>query len=67
MNEFANIVKNKNVLLVGNSSFILEQNKAEYIDSMEFVIRFNLAPLHQHKHYANIGRKIDAWFFTMMS
>lgn len=67
MNLFANIIKDKQVILVGNSSSILEQDKANFIDSHEFVIRFNLAPMNQSKYSHKIGNKIDGWFFTMVS
>ena len=65
MDNFIQLIKDKEVLLVGNSSSLLTGSWADDIDSHEFVIRFNLAPMHQ-SGYPNIGKKIDAWFFTMI-
>jgi chemotaxis methyl-accepting protein methylase len=39
MKDFADLVKDKNVLLIGNSSSIKNKDYSELIDSYEFVIR----------------------------
>ena len=67
MHNLIKLLDGKQVLLIGNSSSILQQDKADFIDSHEFVIRFNLAPTNQSKYYHKIGKKIDGWFFTMVS
>jgi len=64
MKEFANLVKNKNVLLVGNGSSVLEKDYSKAIDSYEFVIRFNYAIEEFHK-FQYCGKKIDAWFYSI--
>lgn len=61
--KLSDLVKGKNVLLVGNSKSLLKNNNAALIDSYEFVIRFNLSIGKLHKY--NIGKKCDAWVFAM--
>ena len=61
--KLSDLVKDKNVLLVGNSKSLLEKNNAELIDSYEFVIRFNLSIARLHNY--NIGNKCDAWIYAM--
>lgn len=63
MNEFAQLVKDKQVLLVGNGNSLVKRDNSKLIDSYEFVIRFNLAIKKEHPHQ---GKKIDAWFYTMV-
>lgn len=62
--RLSNLVKGKQVLLVGNSASLLQSNSANLIDSYEYVIRFNLAIGHFHSY--NIGKKCSAWVFAMM-
>jgi hypothetical protein len=62
--KLSDLVEGKNVLLVGNSSSLLESDKSSFIDSFEFVIRFNLSIAHLHKH--RIGRRCDAWVYAMV-
>jgi hypothetical protein len=57
------LVKDKNVLLVGNSSTLLKKDNSDLIDSFEFVIRFNLSIAHLSSY--SIGTKCDAWVFAM--
>ena len=61
--KLSDLVKDKNVLLVGNSKSLLEKDNATLIDSYEFVIRFNLAVGKLHNY--NIGNKCDAWIYAM--
>ena len=61
--KLSDLVKSKNVLLVGNSKSLLEKDNSKLIDSYEFVIRFNLSIGHLHKH--SIGNKCDAWIYAM--
>jgi hypothetical protein len=61
--KLSNLVKDKNVLLVGNSSSLLKKDNSGLIDSFEFVIRFNLSISHMSTH--SIGTKCDAWVFAM--
>ena len=61
--KLSDLVKDKNVLLVGNSKSLLEWDNAALIDSYEFVIRFNLSIGKLHNY--NIGNKCDAWIFAM--
>lgn len=62
--KLSNLVEGKNVLLVGNSSSLLESDKSSFIDSFEFVIRFNLSIAYMHKH--KIGKRCDAWIYAMV-
>ncbi len=64
MNEFAQLVKDKQVLLVGNGDSLDKIDNSKLIDSYEFVVRFNLAIGLKHPHS---GIKADAWFYTMVS
>lgn len=64
MDEFAQLVKDKQVLLVGNGNSLIEKDNSKLIDSYEFVIRFNLSINKDHRY---IGKKIDGWFYTMVS
>lgn len=61
--RLSNLVKDKDVLLVGNSSSLLKKDNSDLIDSFEFVVRFNLSISHLHSY--SIGRKCDAWIFAM--
>lgn len=61
--KLSDLVKDKNVLLVGNSKSLLKKDNSELIDSYEFVIRFNLSIAHLHKY--SIGNKCDAWIYAM--
>ena len=50
------------VILVGNSSALLEQSSGSLIDSMDRVVRFNGgAPV---KHQEAIGTRTDYWSFS---
>lgn len=64
MNEFAQLVKDKQILLVGNGNSLTQKDNSKLIDSYEFVTRFNLAISKDHRY---IGKKIDGWFYTMVS
>ena len=64
MNEFAQLVKDKQVLLVGNGSSLIKRDNSKLIDSYQFVIRFNLGIYKQHPH---TGKKIDGWIYTMVA
>lgn len=61
--KLSDLVKGKKVLLVGNSKTLLEEGKADLIDSFEFVIRFNLSIAYMSAY--SIGTKCDAWVFAM--
>lgn len=61
--KLSDLVKDKNVLLVGNSSSLLKKDNSDLIDSFEFVIRFNLSIAHMSAY--SIGAKCDAWIFAM--
>lgn len=61
--KLSDLVKDKNVLLVGNSSTLLKKDNSDLIDSFEFVIRFNLSIAHMSAY--SIGTKCDAWLFAM--
>ena len=58
------LIKDKNVLLVGNSNTLLKKDNSELINSYEFVVRFNLSIQHYHK-YSSLGTKCDAWIYAM--
>jgi len=64
MKEFANLVKDKNVLLVGNGSSVKNKDYSELIDSYEFVIRFNYA-IRKFYEFKSSGHKIDGWFYSI--
>ena len=64
MDEFAKLIKDKQVLLVGNGDSLNKIDNSKLIDSYEFVVRFNLAIIMKHPHS---GIKADAWFYTMVS
>lgn len=64
MNEFAQLVKHKQVLLVGNGSSLIKRDNSKLIDSYQFVIRFNLGIYKQHPH---AGKKVDGWIYTMVN
>lgn len=59
-----NIVNNKNIVLVGNSKSTL--GLGDFIDSYEFVIRFNKAISFLNSNKYNIGSKFDAWVYAMV-
>lgn len=61
--KLSDLVEDKNVLLVGNSSSLLKKDNADLIDSFDFVIRFNLSIAHMGA--VTIGTKCDAWVFAM--
>jgi hypothetical protein len=61
--KLSDLVKDKNVLLVGNSRKLLKKDNSDLIDSFEFVIRFNLSIAKLYDY--NIGNKCDAWVFAM--
>lgn len=55
------ICDNKNIIIVGNSSNILNSNKGSYIDSHDIVVRINHAlPLKPHLA-PHIGTKINGY------
>ena len=66
MNDFINLVNDKNILLVGNGSSVLTHDYSKDIDSYEFIIRFNYGIKEFHK-FPNAGKKVDAWFYTIKS
>tara|TARA_X000001036_G_scaffold108298_1_gene101439 strand:+ start:3826 stop:4497 length:672 start_codon:yes stop_codon:yes gene_type:complete len=54
------LLKNKNIVLVGNSVEILNYEKGEFIDSHDIVIRMGRGvPLP--RHYERIGKRTDIW------
>lgn len=57
------LVKNKELLLVGNGSEVL--GKGELIDSYECVVRFNFG-IRQNKGF-KVGSKCDLWVYAMSS
>ncbi len=60
---FQDLVRDKQVLIVGNSTSI--RGQGALIDSYEFVIRLNYA-ISQNKKF-NIGTKCSAWVYAMSS
>ena len=54
------ILKDKNVVLVGNSIEILNYEKGEFIDSHDVVIRMGKGVPRSH-HYNAIGKRTDIW------
>ena len=62
MNRLSDHVKDKEVLLVGNSESIIGAGLGPTIQSAEFVIRFNLSIAHLN---SCTGTKTDAWVFAM--
>ncbi len=53
-------LKNKNVVLVGNSIEILNYEKADFIDSHDIVIRMGKG-IPRERHYEFIGKRTDIW------
>ena len=58
MNEFAQLVKDKQVLLVGNGSSLIKRDNSKLIDSYQFVIRFNLGICKQHPYRGKKSSKV---------
>ena len=68
MNEFIDSINGKSVVLIGNSSSILQEQKGHLIDSYDFVVRFNLAACNFYRYpEKSVGRKFDVWVYAMMS
>tara|TARA_B100000927_G_scaffold39112_2_gene27982 strand:- start:7315 stop:7986 length:672 start_codon:yes stop_codon:yes gene_type:complete len=53
-------LKNKNVVLVGNSVEILNYKKADFIESHDVVIRMGRG-IPRPRHYEAIGKRTDIW------
>ena len=53
------------VLLVGNSSALLESSSGDMIDSADKVVRFNGG--NPTKHQESIGSKTDYWSFSTLN
>jgi hypothetical protein len=65
-NTMIDLVRNKTVAVVGNSSSLFEKDYGEFIDSHDIVIRFN-KPAIFYKDLEcekSHGKKIDAWAFV---
>ena len=54
------LLKNKNIVLVGNSVEILNYEKGEFIDSHDIVIRMGRG-VPFPRHYERIGKRTDIW------
>ena len=54
------LLKNKNIVLVGNSVEILNYEKGEFIDSHDIVIRMGRG-VPRPRHYEAIGKRTDLW------
>ena len=54
------LLKNKNIILVGNSVEVLNYQKGEFIDSHDVVIRMGRG-LPLPRHYKMIGKRTDLW------
>jgi len=54
------LLKNKNIILVGNSVEVLNYQKGEFIDSHDVVIRMGRG-LPLPRHYEMIGKRTDLW------
>lgn len=59
LSEIQNFVKDKNVLLVGNSVAALDRVQGELIDSYDIVVRFGKGMPHGKEK--SIGAKTDIW------
>ena len=40
-NDYINFVKDKNVIIVGSAGYLMNQNKGEWINSFDIVVRIN--------------------------
>jgi len=54
-------VKNKSVILVGNSVEIMEYDLKEYIDSFDIVVHFGKAIGRNKRQTMSLGSKTDVW------
>lgn len=59
--QFKESVKDKNVLLVGNSVELMNYEYASLIDSYDVVVRFGKAIAADQKERQAIGNKLDVW------
>jgi hypothetical protein len=57
-------VKDKQIILVGNSNTLKVLKKGEFIDSYEIIIRFNLAMRYLNPEITGI--KTDIWSYAMV-
>ena len=65
MIEIASFVKNKNIILVGNSKKLLECKNGKTIDSYDVVVRFNHGgPKTENRIYT--GSRCDIWIYAMV-
>jgi len=64
MNVFNNLVSNKSIALVGNSTSLFDSEYGKEIDSHDVVIRMNKAAIFYNINYKPThGERMDAWCF----
>lgn len=61
VNYMQEFVKDKNVILVGNSVEIMEYDLKEYIDSFDIVVHFGKAIGRNSRQDRSLGTKTDIW------
>jgi glycosyl transferase family 2/glycosyl transferase family 29 (putative sialyltransferase) len=61
--ELEHFLKNKKIILVGNSSELLKEEMGGYIDSFDIVVRMNhgIPSKNNSTLIKNIGKKTDIW------
>ena len=59
--EFANFIRDKNVIIVGNSVELMNHEKAEFIDSHDVVIRLGSGGVIPFSMKPAVGKKFDVW------
>jgi hypothetical protein len=60
LKEIQDYCRDKTVIFVGNSKKILKHERADFIESHDIVLRFNLG-FPRKKYYKHIGRRTDIW------
>lgn len=61
VNEFREFIRNKNVIIVGNSVELMNHENADFIDSHDVVIRLGTGGAIPFSMKPAVGRKFDVW------
>ena len=62
MKRIVDLIKDRNVAIVGNASAIIGSRQGEEIDSHDIVIRINKG-VPTEDNYVDIGKKTHVWVF----
>lgn len=63
--EFKKYCSGKNIVIVGNSSSLLNKESCQFIDGHDIVIRINNAYPIKSEYYKNIGKRTDVYCISI--